>query len=43
MTKPKTIKHVRDTRTGQYTDHERAKTDPDHTVTERDKITKRKK
>jgi len=36
----KTVKHVRDTRTGQYVKKEEAKRRPSTTVTERDKIKK---
>ena len=39
-TKPKTIKHVRDTVTGQYTDKDPKKY-PKTTVVERDKIKKK--
>jgi hypothetical protein len=38
----KTVKHARDTRTGRYVKKEEAKRRPATTVTERDKIKKKK-
>jgi len=38
----KTVKHVRDTRTGRYVDKKEAKRRPSTTVTETDKIKKKR-